>query len=90
MAALPSHPCHTRMSIPTLELPMDGDTGSESLTEGASWRVELCRGHAGCWHSTGFLLEPQMDTKTSVRANASPALPIASVGYACLVLDSQG
>lgn len=56
----------------------------------ALWRTELCRGHAGCWHGTGFLLELQTDTETSVRANASLALSIVAVGCVCLMLDSQG
>lgn len=33
MAALPSHPCHARVSIPTLKLPTDGNTGLETLAE---------------------------------------------------------
>lgn len=68
MAALPSPSCHARVSIPTLELPSGGNISLESLTEGALWRMELCRGRAGRWHSTGFLLEPQTDTETSERA----------------------
>lgn len=46
------------------------------LDRGCTVRMELCRGCAGCWHSTGSLLEPQTDAETSGGADASPALSI--------------
>lgn len=60
--------------------------------EDALWRMHPCRNHAEWWHGTGFLLEPRMDTQTTVRArpNASPALSITAVGCACLAAELSG